>query len=134
MSYKASYVSGDNKAICDRCGRLYKMSTLRKEWNGLYTCSSCWEPRQTQDFVRGVKDNMAVAVSRPEQGDSFTEVCFTKTSIPVWARAGCAIAGNSSTVEPTPVGTFDLVCTSNTSFPQLAVAGCAVTNSTAFKQ
>jgi len=107
MSYKPSYASGDNKAICDRCGRLYKMSTLRKEWNGLYTCSSCWEPRQTQDFVRGVKDNMAVAVSRPEQSDSFIAVCTTPSAIAGYATAGCMISGNQSVIDHVPQGTFN---------------------------
>jgi len=105
MSYKPSYASGDNKAICDRCGRLYKMSTLRKEWNGLYTCSSCWEPRQTQDFVRGVKDMMSVAVSRPEQGNTFVTIqCTTRSSISGEAISGCAIT--SFIPDKVPKGTF----------------------------
>jgi hypothetical protein len=35
---------------------MFKSGSLRRQWNGLYTCSQCWEPRQPQDFVRAVKD------------------------------------------------------------------------------
>jgi len=29
------------------------------------TCFSCWEPRQPQDFVKAIPDNMSVPWSRP---------------------------------------------------------------------
>ena len=61
--------NGDWNAICDRCGSKFKFSMLKQEWDGLYVCTAngCWEPRQPQDYVKGVMDNMAVPVSRPDQ-------------------------------------------------------------------
>ena len=32
-------------AICDRCGQQYKYHQLQQEWNGLFTCSECFEPK-----------------------------------------------------------------------------------------
>lgn len=51
--------SGDWLYICQRCGRTRYASTIRKEWTGLRVCSTCWEPRHPQDFVRGRKDDIA---------------------------------------------------------------------------
>lgn len=59
-----SYVSGQWNADCDQCGRMFKSGSLRRQWNGLYTCSTCWEPRQPQDFVRAVKDGSPPAFVR----------------------------------------------------------------------
>ena len=61
--------NGDWNAICDRCGSKFKFSQLRLEWDGLYVCTAngCFENRQPQDYVKGVMDNMAVPVSRPDQ-------------------------------------------------------------------
>lgn len=69
------YVHGDNNAICDRCGRKYKASQLKKEWNGLYTCPDDWEPRHPQDLIKSSHDDQRPALSRPEGADTFiTEV------------------------------------------------------------
>lgn len=61
--------NGDWNAICDRCGSKFKFSQLKLEWDGLYVCTAngCWEPRQPQDYVKGVMDDMSVPVSRPDQ-------------------------------------------------------------------
>jgi hypothetical protein len=61
MSY---YQQGQWNADCDQCGVKFKSSQLRKQWNGLYTCPKCWEPRQPQDFVRAVKDGSPPAYVR----------------------------------------------------------------------
>jgi len=50
---------GDWNADCFFCGKKYKASELKKHWQGFYLCSSCWEPRHPQDFVRGVPDKPA---------------------------------------------------------------------------
>ena len=36
-------------------------------------CKECYEPRQPQDFVRGVKDEQAVPEPRPDPPDYFLE-------------------------------------------------------------
>ena len=50
------YASGDWNAICYECGRKFKASQLKRHWQGYYVCTKHWEPRQPQDFVRGVQD------------------------------------------------------------------------------
>lgn len=55
---------GDWNALCDQCGQKRKASMLRLQWDGLRTCEKCWEPRQPQDYVRGVPDPSGVPWSR----------------------------------------------------------------------
>lgn len=71
MSYTPRYDRGDWNAICDVCGRQMKASALRQRWDGLKTCQDDWEPRQPQDFVRGVADYQAPPFTRPEQSNNF---------------------------------------------------------------
>ena len=35
-------------ALCDRCGQQYKYLQLQQEWNGLFTCPECFEPKHPQ--------------------------------------------------------------------------------------
>ena len=52
---------------CDRCGKDYPEPKLKQEWTGLRVCPSCWDPRHSQDFVRGVPDRQGVRPGmRPE--------------------------------------------------------------------
>ena len=71
MGQADHYEHGDWNAICDACGFKYKASKLRKRWDGLMVCEKDWEPRQPQDFVRGVKEDQSVAFTRPESADTF---------------------------------------------------------------
>jgi hypothetical protein len=71
---KADYFKdGDWNGICDYCGFKFKFSKLKKTWDGYYACRKCWEPRQPQDFVRGVLDDQSVPDSRPDQDPTFVE-------------------------------------------------------------
>ena len=65
------YKKGDWNAICDRCGFKFKASELKREWTGLMVCPRDWEPRQPQDFVRGVVDDASVEWTRSESLDTF---------------------------------------------------------------
>lgn len=59
-------------AICDRCGSKRLNHLLRKQWNGLIVCAAtCYEPRNQQDFVRGVVDRQNPPWVRPEPADVF---------------------------------------------------------------
>lgn len=88
MSYRPRYDRGDWKAICDVCGREFKASLLRKRWDNYMVCSADWEPRQPQDFVRGVADIQTTPWQRDEPVDQ-----FSNAKIPF--IAGMAIAGVS---------------------------------------
>lgn len=77
MSYKPRYDRGDWKADCDACGRTFKASELKLRWDNLMVCSQDWEPRQPQDFVRGVADYQAPPWTRTEATDQFIPFNFT---------------------------------------------------------
>lgn len=93
---KADYLSlGDWNAVCYQCGRKRKASQMKKYWEGYYVCPEHWEPRQAQDFVRGVPDNMSTPWAQPFPTDLFIVVCsvLDRTAIPSYAMPGCSIPG-----------------------------------------
>lgn len=65
MSGTGYFLPGSADAMCDECGRIVKLAELRKRWDGAYVDERCWEPRHPQDFVRAVRDNPALPVTRP---------------------------------------------------------------------
>lgn len=71
MGKRDYYKRGEWNAICDRCGAKFKSGEMRMEWDNLWVCKECWEPRQPQDFVRGLKDDQTVPISRPPGEDKF---------------------------------------------------------------
>jgi hypothetical protein len=58
------YRLGSWNTICDTCGQQRKAEELKLKWDGTRACNKCFEPRQFQDFVRGVKENNGVPWSR----------------------------------------------------------------------
>lgn len=48
---------GDWNVQCFQCGRKMKASQAVRNWQGYHVHPEHNEPRQTQDFVRGVPDN-----------------------------------------------------------------------------
>ena len=67
----SKYRTGEYNVICDRCGVEKKNTQVRKEWTGLIVCFDCFDYRQPQDFVRGVRDDMAVPFARPDPPDNY---------------------------------------------------------------
>ena len=67
-----AYASGKySLAICDRCGFRYKYKELRKEWNNLFVCSECYEPKAPQiDPVPHAADPEAIRDTRPQLSPS----------------------------------------------------------------
>lgn len=77
--HTSHFVKGQWNAVCDRCGYEYKSGKLRKEWNGLRTCSgpgtnNCWEPRHPQETIKGKPDRQNPPWTRPEGDDVFVTV------------------------------------------------------------
>ena len=71
---KADYfLQGDYNFICDQCGFKRKNKDARTQWDGLRVCKHCFELRQPQDFVRGVKDDQSVPIARVDSNPAFTE-------------------------------------------------------------
>ena len=93
------YADGDWNAICEVCGFKYKASMLKTRWDGVKTCWKCWEPRQPQDFVKGIKDDPSVPWSRDEGQDTFVAQFCTPSGQSCWpglAIPGCALPGNTT--------------------------------------
>ena len=91
---KADYLKlGDWNAICDRCGVKFKGSALRKTWQGYFVCDRDWEPRQPQDFVRGIADPLAIPWARPKGAPQQITFCTPNGSsaLPDAGTADCAI-------------------------------------------
>lgn len=84
------YREGDWNAVCFECGRKFKASELKRSWKGYYVCPTHWEPRQPQDFVRGIPDNPSVPwVQSPVMIEVPT--CFPngRSAVPGYATPGC---------------------------------------------
>ena len=122
MSYRSTWNPGNWLVICDECGRQFKASELRQRWDGLMVCEGDWEPRQPQDFVRGVADKMAPPYTRPEQQDEFIFVCtpLTTQGISDYGVADCARADIDNSIRPT--------CTleGSSCIAEYAISGCSV--------
>ena len=72
MPYEFRPGRGNEASCCDRCGFKRHRNQLRREWTGLVVCKECWEPRNQQEFVRGVPDRQQVpGGARPEPADVF---------------------------------------------------------------
>lgn len=65
------YKSGDWNATCYICGRKFKASEMKQNWEGFYTCAKDWTPRQPQDFARGVPDTQNPPWTQPMPEDTF---------------------------------------------------------------
>jgi hypothetical protein len=57
--------------ICQVCGFKYKNFDMKLRWDNVWCCPQDWEVRQPQDFVRGVKDQMAVPYTARSPGVTF---------------------------------------------------------------
>jgi hypothetical protein len=73
------FAEGQWNAICQQCGLKRKSGEIVLRWDGLMVCKTtvnpgCWEPRQPQDFVRGVKDEQAPPWTRPDSEPEFVDM------------------------------------------------------------
>jgi hypothetical protein len=88
---------GDFNAECSISGFKRKGSELVKNWQGQYRIPEFNEPRQPQDFVRGMQDIQAPPwVQAPRE--IFVEVCTFngRSAIPGLGEPGCMIPGNGN--------------------------------------
>jgi hypothetical protein len=90
------YEAGSWDVRCDECGFKYKAEGLRLRWDGFMVCERCWEPRQPQDFVRGIVDQQAPPWTRPDTyNDNYFCTTFGGFPTPGVAVVGCAVVGRS---------------------------------------
>ncbi len=55
---------GDYNAICDKCGMRRYASECHLDWQGLFLCKECYEPRHPQDFVENIPEDQSVPIPR----------------------------------------------------------------------
>jgi hypothetical protein len=86
---------GDWNIACSECGRKRKASYVQRNWQGLWRCPEHNEPRQPQDFARGVKDVMTVPFAQFET-NMYNSFCTLagRSGVVYYAVAGCSISGN----------------------------------------
>jgi hypothetical protein len=91
------FAPGDFNARCSMCGAKEKASKMVKNWQGLYRHPRCNEPRQPQDFVRGVQDIQAPPWTQRYE-DNNVNICTwnSQSAIVGWAGAGCAVVGRNN--------------------------------------
>jgi hypothetical protein len=106
------YREGDWNAACSMCGRKRKASEMVQNWQGLWRCPEHNEPRQPQDFVRGVQDIQTVPWAQRET-DINVQVCSYNgaSDIVGWAQAGCVVIGRNNIIPVT--GLFGFTTTGN---------------------
>ena len=52
---------------CDRCGFVYKLHQLKKEWTGFKVCPQCYEPKAAElEPLPHVADPEALYQPRPD--------------------------------------------------------------------
>jgi hypothetical protein len=92
---RADYLEvGDWNVACSMCGRKRKSSYMVQNWQGQYRCSEHNEPRQPQDFVRGMQDIQTPPYVQQER-DINIQICTLqgRSSMPGQALPGCMIPG-----------------------------------------
>jgi len=59
VALNPGYRAGSHWADCQRCDFQHRSEDLQEEWNGLWVCEDCYEPRHPQDFLRAKEDKIA---------------------------------------------------------------------------
>lgn len=106
------WAPGDWNALCAECGRKRKASTLIQlpagvPGSGLWVCREHWNPRQPQDYVKGIRDLQSPPWVQPQSDLNFGSL--TVIDVP-WTPEGYAagsvvITGTANTVVNIPNGT-----------------------------
>jgi hypothetical protein len=71
MGTELHFKMGSFYRIDDRTGFATRAESTRQEWTGLIVEKGRWEPRQPQDFVKGVVDDQTVPLPRPRSIDAY---------------------------------------------------------------
>ena len=71
MGTELHYRPGSFYRVCERTGIAVRADRTQREWQGLIVRKEVFEPRQPQDFVRGVNDIQIVPYPRPRQANVY---------------------------------------------------------------
>lgn len=97
MGTELHYKAGSFYRVCDKTGFPTRAERTQREWQGLIVRKEVFEPRQPQDFVRGVNDIQTVPQPRPRPTNVFlgpisttltATVAAGGSSLPVVSTAG----------------------------------------------
>lgn len=92
---------GTWNAECSICARKMKANQMVKNWQGFYRCPDCNEPRNAQDFVKGVVDDVTVPWSQPPTSTYITFCSFNgQSAFPGFATPGCSVPGRTVILLP----------------------------------
>ncbi len=103
---------GDWNTVCYQCGFKAKASTLVRNWQGYYVHPEHNEPRQAQDFVRGVPDNQTAPWVQPAPAAIYTYTNIQLgqgDSVNKFFQLGCGLYAVTVTqvkVGGTPTGAY----------------------------
>ena len=118
---------GSWNAYCSMCGRKRKSDEMVRNWQGLYRCPEHDEPRQPQDFARGIPDQMGVPwAQQPAPNFVFTCSIEGSSAVPGLAEAGCMVCGRL--LPGMPILPFCTIVGSK-SIPGNAIPGCSIPGS-----
>lgn len=98
MIKKTWFKSGSWNAICDICGEKHKAEKLLTRWDGLKTCSACWEVRHPQELIRPIKERNSVPWTRPRPDDLQIYTCSISgiNGVAGIGTAGCAVTASDN--------------------------------------
>jgi hypothetical protein len=102
MGTERHYKPGSFYRICDRTGFATRAERTQREWQGLIVRKEVFEPRQPQDFVRGVNDIQTVPYPRPRQVDFFSGPLTTTLTTLTTPTIGLSLTPSWSLVGATP--------------------------------
>lgn len=91
---------GTWNAYCDVCAKKYKANQLRLRWDGFMVCKKDWEPRQPQDFLRGIPETSnnlpwtrPVDFNGPVPQPPLSCNIITSSAVAGLGVPGCMVAG-----------------------------------------
>lgn len=86
-----------SRGVCDRCGFVYWLNDLRKEWTGLMVCRHCFDHRHPQEYTRAIKDTQGVRPDmRPEPADVYADAIVPTLTFTDSSAADVSAATTSS--------------------------------------
>lgn len=97
---QADFLSlGTWNVACSMCGRKRKANQMMRNWKGFWRCPEHNEPREAQDFVRGVKDDISVPFTQKNVGIDI-QLCTINgaSAVPGWALPDCMTPDRSSPI------------------------------------
>jgi hypothetical protein len=67
------FAEGAWNVSCMQCERKIKSFEARHQWDGLIVCGTCYDPRHSQDFIRGRRDRQSIPHPRPDPTPIFVD-------------------------------------------------------------